>query len=419
MKLLVKSWPKSSLLVMLFGFSGLLLVAAVAVNLYPTWQNSPKNSTPTVIQPITEPAKTKKQQPKPIQLRLNSMFFGDVFWGRYIDDWSKKSELKTAYPFSGLSTLDRNKYDAWIADLECPVTDMYLDSATQDNLLKFSCPAEYAPEAAKWFDAFTLANNHVDNMQEIDGLNKTRQYLEKNGIQYFGHYDNSVKEDLCEVVSLKARPVFETEVETDEEYFVPLALCGYHNVFQLPKDDELEVISQHAKYFPTIVMPHQGQEYKTVHDQLQQSVYRRMIDLGADAVIGNHPHTVQDSEAYKGKLIIYSLGNFIFDQQSGPLVRTGVGANLDFNFKFDVDLEKWQTVAKNCQAYKDECLSQAKSQDLAKPKWSIKYDVVATDNANKLAKKAEPEIQSQIRARLNWDKTLAGLNQLPIPQTRE
>jgi hypothetical protein len=40
---------------------------------------------------------------------------------------------------------------------------------------------EYTPEAAKWFDAFTLANNHTDNMEEVDGLDQTRQNLQKKG----------------------------------------------------------------------------------------------------------------------------------------------------------------------------------------------------------------------------------------------
>ena len=48
-----------------------------------------------------------------------------------------------------------------------------------------------------------------------------------------------------------------------------------------------------------------------------------MIDNGADAVVGGHPHVTQDIEVYKGKPIFYSLGNFVFDGFSDDDTRTG------------------------------------------------------------------------------------------------
>ncbi|MFM5962481.1 MAG: CapA family protein, partial [Dolichospermum sp.] len=213
----------------------------------------------------------------------------------------------------------KRKYDAWIGGIECPITTTYRNSATQDSDLKFSCPVEYTPEAAKWFDAFTIANNHTDNMEEVDGLEQTRQNLSKNGIQYFGHFDNAIKSDICEVVSfpIKYNYLAQTwtkvsvkdSTQASDVFYIPLAMCGFHNVFKLPTDDELAIVSQYSKYFPTIVMPHQGKEYSVIADQLQQIYAKNYIDLGADAVIGNHVHTVQNTGVYKQKLIVYSLGN--------------------------------------------------------------------------------------------------------------
>jgi poly-gamma-glutamate synthesis protein (capsule biosynthesis protein) len=367
---------------------------------------------------LTDQSKAEvKTEPKPPvadQVGLNTLFFGDVFWGRYIDDWSKQSELKTAYPFSGLRSLEREKYQAWIADLECPITTTYLSSAQQDSQLKFSCPAEYTPEAAKWFSAFTLANNHTDNMEEVQGLQQTRDHLEKNGIQHFGHFDNAVKNDLCEVVSFKGVSIFKSKPESDlpaRDVFVPLVLCGFHNVFRLPKEDELAVITEYSKYLPTIIMPHQGVEYATKSDPLQRQYFKQMIDLGADAVIGNHPHAVQETEAYRGKLIAYSLGNFIFDQQASPLVRTGVAINLNFTFENDPNLQKWTEFAETCQKFKDDCLARAKAQNLRKPKFKIDYQILATDNSNKLAKKADDQITQAVLTRTNWTTTVKNLNQ--------
>jgi Bacterial capsule synthesis protein PGA_cap len=341
---------------------------------------------------ITSPIITKRgivqkpTEPKLTSIKMNTLFFGDVFWGRYIDDWSKASPLKTTYPFSGLSTFDRPKYDAWIADMECPITSTYRDSATQDDDLKFTCPTEYTSEAAKWFNAFTLANNHTDNMEEVNGLDQTRENLEKNNIQYFGSFDNSRKKDICEIVSLPAR--FEYNGDEIKKLTFPIALCGYHNVFKLPKEDELAVIKEYSKYFPTIIMPHQGKEYSTKADELQIEFYRKMIDYGADAVIGDHVHSVQNTEAYQGKLIVYSLGNFIFDQQASPGVREAFGANLDFTFEGNSELDKFISSIPDCKEFKDQCYEKAKNMNLTKPKFKIKYDIIPTDNSNKLAKKA-------------------------------
>lgn len=343
-------------------------------------------------------------EPKIKNVKMNTLWFGDVFWGRYVDDWAKASELKTTYPFSGLSTFDRDKYDAWNADMECPITTTYRDSETQDSDLKFSCPPEYTPEAAKWFDAFTLANNHTDNMEEVKGLEQTRTILEKNKIQYFGSFDNSVKKDICEIVSLPAR--YEYDNSQIKKLNFPVVLCGYHNVFRLPKEDELAVIAEYSKYLPTFVMPHQGKEYTTVADELQTEFYRKMIDQGADAVIGDHVHSVQNTEVYKNKLIVYSLGNFIFDQQASPGVREAFGLNLDIKFTNENNLEEYQKLSEECKQFQDQCLSKAKSLELKKPKFSINYDIVPTDNSNKLAKKAtNQDTIDRIYRITNWTET--------------
>ena len=63
-----------------------------------------------------------------------------------------------------------------------------------------------------------------------------------------------------------------------------------------------------------ITFMHWGQEYKFPPNDRQKALARTMIDAGADVVIGNHPHVVEGAEYYQGKLIVYSLGNFVFDE---------------------------------------------------------------------------------------------------------
>lgn len=62
-----------------------------------------------------------------------------------------------------------------------------------------------------------------------------------------------------------------------------------------------------------VVLPHWGVEHDLVANLRQRRLARFIIDAGADAVLGGHPHVVQDHEVYKGKPIVYSLVNFVFD----------------------------------------------------------------------------------------------------------
>jgi hypothetical protein len=255
-------------------------------------------------------------------------------------------------------------------------------------------------------------------MDQTVGLEETRDHLEKVDFQYFGHYDNSAKSDICEVVSFEVKFEFdEKDFENKPEevvdeakqktYFLPIALCGYHNVFRLPTEDELAVIQEYSPYFITLVMPHQGAEYGIKADSYQQSIYRRMIDNGADAVLGGHTHTVHNTEAYNDKLIVYSMGNFIFDQQFSQKVTTGAVVNLNFNFEVDnnKDLEKWLNLADKCRLHRDSCLQEAKEAELQKLKFEVDYSMIGSDSSNKLTKRAKPELNQKILNQANWTET--------------
>jgi poly-gamma-glutamate synthesis protein (capsule biosynthesis protein) len=80
-----------------------------------------------------------------------------------------------------------------------------------------------------------------------------------------------------------------------------------------------------------IVYPHWGIEYRTNPTASQKSWAHKMIDAGADIVIGNHPHYAEAMEVYKGKPIWYALGNFVFDQTWSEQTEEGLTLELSFN----------------------------------------------------------------------------------------
>lgn len=360
--------------------------------------------------PVTQ---TEAAQSQPVSVKANTLFLGNVYWGRYINDWSMASPLKTAYPFSRLSEFNRESYDAWIAGLECPtVAGFTQTSAEEDTTLSFNCSPEYLPEAAKWFTAFTLANNHTDN-REAAGFEETKQQLDKNGIQYFGHYDPYLKDEACEVIALPVTVIFDDE-ETEKKK-LPVAMCGFHGVFKIPPAETIAEIQKYAEVMPVIAMPHMGAEYQAAPDALKTNTYRAMIDAGADMVLGDHPHWIQSTESYKGKLIVYSMGNFIFDQQGSAELTRSAGINVVMNTS-NVDskqLSSWLSIGELCVAFKDSCLQQITDKKLQSLPFEYRFGVVGTNDNNKIVKPATEAEQASILQRLNWTKTM---NQLQSPQ---
>lgn len=89
-----------------------------------------------------------------------------------------------------------------------------------------------------------------------------------------------------------------------------------------------------------IVLVHWGIEYDDTPSADQRRWARRMIDAGADLVVGNHPHVVQPIEELDGGLVAYALGNFVFDQdpdatRHGLVLETTIDSN---------GLESWRSL---------------------------------------------------------------------------
>lgn len=382
-----------------------VLVVAIAVlllggGLWYTWGNADKQSTQST-------TATEQPAPQPVALSSNVLVLGNTFWGRYINDWSMASSLKQAYPFSRLGEFNRDQYNAWIGGLECPtMPGVTMTSAQMEATLTFNCDPSYLPEAAKWFTAFTLANNHTDN-QGIEGFAATQKELDKNGIQYFGHYDPRALDDICDVISL---PVMVTlDDESTKEGELPVAMCGYHGVFRIPTQEAIDKITEYAKYMPVLAFPHMGAEYKAEPDEIKTTVYRSLIDAGADVVLGDHPHWIQTTESYKGRLIVYSMGNFMFDQQDTAEVTRSAAIRIVLEAKDSGQLAEWLELAEECKEYHDECLARATAQNLEKLPVTYKFGVVGTNDGNKIVKPATEDQQASILERLRWKHTMSQL----------
>lgn len=402
---------------------GRIVVAILAVAVLAT-------TTCIVISNLNKPSETEQSavetketppDPKITQFDAKYLFVGTTFWGRNTNKSSRASNLGVKYPFSQLSTLNRESYQAWIGGLECPVTDAGHNYNEEDKIFKFNCDPDYLPEASKYFTAFLLGNNHAGN-QGLAGMRTTRKYLDQNGIQYFGtpkrtaadardtEYRNDEADiNNCAIVVLPVKATYDNKEVRDLSF--PFGFCSAHGVYGVPGDDFQQNIKNYAAVVPTIAMPHMGVEYQKSHDQLRQNLYRRLIDYGVESVIADHPHTVQDSEAYKGKLIVYSVGNFMFDQTFNAEVprSAAIEGNVTITAS-SADLEKWNDLGEKCLKDKTTCFDKIVAAKLQKPtlKWSYNYHAT-TSAGNRITRLAGDADQASIGQRLNWANTTASL----------
>lgn len=338
---------------------------------------------------------------------------GDIYWGRRMNDHAKQSDLKEAHPFSQLHKFQPEIYDAWVANLECPaVPGVNHPIGYEPQLWEFNCPVEYMSEAAKWFDIFSLANNHTANQNREAGLEATRQQLEQHNIQHFGHFNPHIKDDICEVVALPARAIIDG---AQKDVHLPVAMCGFHGVYYTITDSSMAVMKEYAKYMPVMAFPHMGQEYQAVSDEVREELYRKMIDNGADVVFGGHPHWVQPTEVYNGKLIVYSQGNFIFDQQFSTEVMRGLAMSVTMSVPksetTEESIKQWTTLGEECFGFKTGCLTKAKEQQLQRLPMKWQFKPISVDMSNMVTRPGNLMMQQDTLERLKWDATKEELGQ--------
>lgn len=348
------------------------------------------------------PSAPPANQPQAIQGHY--LLNGTVTWARAVE---LEAHGDYSQPFSQLDTFHRDQYDAWSTDFECPITNNTVPYQTQINTLTFNCRPEFLPAASKFFNIFDLANNHTDNQGGEVGLAETRQHLQAAGVQYFGTFDPADSKNVCEVLALPVR--LEMPDKSEQKSSLPVAFCGWHYFYRKPLPGEITVMDQYAKVMPVFAFVEMGVEYHDHADAIQQEIAHEVIDHQPEFLIANNPHWVQNTEVYKNRLIVYSTGNFIFDQLDTETQRSG-SIDLTLHVPYDANAAKWIALAPKCAAFHDDCLSEAQSQGLHKVSLSLQYGVIAGQNGYKLiTHKADAATHAAVLQRMNWTQTCAQL----------
>lgn len=211
-----------------------------------------------------------------------------------------------------------------IGNLECPLTTHEQPAAKQ-----FAFRA--APPWAGWlrrlgFTHVSLANNHTLD-QHLTGLRDTYQATHAAGLAPLGYQPDSATGCLPTLlgrdssVAVLAYSEFRTG-EAGEG-----CVCGRDFAALC------ERLAAYKTLFPqraVLVYLHWGTEYAGRPTERQRQQARTLIDCGAAAVVGAHPHVVQTVEYYRGRPMLYSLGNFLFDQRGAA---TNLAVQADFDLR--------------------------------------------------------------------------------------
>lgn len=284
---------------------------------------------------------TFETQPKYIKM----LFLGDIMLGRYVKTLMDKNHnpdyaFAKAHATEGHGANFLNGYfDRVVANLEGPIV-------VKPNYAQTGTNFGFAPDTAQiiknnGIDIVSIANNHtLDQGQK--GFASTLDFLQQASVKYFGH----------PVLPIEADTLYETI------HGKKFAFIGFHDATRHLDDQAaaklIQKISPTVDY--TVVVIHWGIEYQKNPSKRQQQLAHLFVDSGASLIIGHHPHIPETTEIYNGVPIVYSLGNFIFDQYWSDATQHGLTVEAVFStdptdraiqlFEHPIDLYKSQPVWK-------------------------------------------------------------------------
>jgi len=265
-------------------------------------------------------SKETKKEDVPVSM----LFFGDLMLDRYVGDIISKEGFD--YLFENIAEEEKRffrGFDIISANLEGAITNggaHYVPEMSYD----FAFSPEVIANFKNYnFNFFTIANNHILDQGER-GIVETRKNLDDLDFFYSGCRDRGAGDCSFEILDIAEKKI---------------GMAGFSMVYGRLDEKKVEevIINLKAKIDVIIVNMHWGKEYSREYDNIQKAFAHKLIDAGADLIIGHHPHVVQGVEEYKGKYIFYSLGNFIFDQYFSKGTQEGLAVNAiwknnDFEF---------------------------------------------------------------------------------------
>jgi poly-gamma-glutamate synthesis protein (capsule biosynthesis protein) len=232
------------------------------------------------------------------------MLTGDVMLGRTVMTKSLDSG-NPSYPFEKVSD-ELSKADIVFVNLENPIVSNCPRSF--EGLIFCADPDMTEGLVTAGINIVNLANNHSRNYGE-NGLSETIEFLDKKEITATGLGELVIKE-------LKG---------------VKYGFLGFDFISKTPKESDYELITESVGETDVLIVSvHWGAEYRREPAEIQRQWARKLVESGADVIVGHGSHWVQEVEYINEKPVYYSLGNFVFDQMWSEETRKGLIIKLTF-----------------------------------------------------------------------------------------
>lgn len=285
-------------------------------------------ATPLILTFLLQPALADEKKN-----RVSILFAGDIV----LDGTPGKLIAEGKDPLAPFSDII-NTTDIRIANLECVVAT---SGRAADKNFTFRAAPKTLVTLRRHFDAVSIANNHSGDFGH-EAFTEMLGHLDQYQVKYFGGGRNLREAHaplLIEKNGLKIALLGYNE-------FMPRSFEATASTAGVAWSEDEQVVADIRKARTEsgadLVIPfmHWGWENDKHSTTRQQQLAHLMIDAGADAVIGGHPHVIQETEQYKGKPIIYSLGNFVIDELDNEPQTRGWVVRLDLNKS---GVEAWDT----------------------------------------------------------------------------
>ena len=248
---------------------------------------------------------------QPVQDEITIAAVGDLMLGGRVEPFLKESGPD--YPFTNVMPF-LSRADVVVGNLESSISTRGTAVENKKFTLRAGPIAALALKNAG-IRVVSLANNHSMDFGPL-ALKDTLGVLDQHEILYTGAGMDLDDARTPAVLKIKGKTIvfLSYSLTFPLEFFASASRPGTAPGFAEYVKSDIEKARPTADL--VVVSFHWGAELMTAAKDYQVELGRKAIDWGADLVLGHHPHVLQELEVYQGRLIAYSLGNFVFGSES-------------------------------------------------------------------------------------------------------
>jgi poly-gamma-glutamate capsule biosynthesis protein CapA/YwtB (metallophosphatase superfamily) len=259
------------------------------------------------------PDPTATPDTRPVTIAIT----GDVMLARSVNQ--RILQTSDRFPFNGVADA-LSGFDLTVGNLECVVSRL---GSPQPKQYTFEAdPRGFSRLTSAGYSIMSVANNHSGDYGKTAFMDML-DHLPQHGITPLGGGANLAAAHKPVIRSVRSSTIgLLAYCQIEPNSFAATTSTPGHAWLD-PARMAADIRATRPKVDFLVVFTHWGIEYHPSESAEQFAMAQVAIDAGADFVVGSHPHVIQPSSTYRGKPIVFSLGNFVFDEMWSEDVRRG------------------------------------------------------------------------------------------------